>query len=255
MNIVRLRWLACKPLQSYRRHYSTTAEKTEEESAEEVRERQRWQDRYEFTDEEIEDEMRHESEWVERWREFKTQMRYYVNIFEEHDNLTERRQRESMFLWSHPATWKSAFAVFVILSAVYNDTVVERLFRKMNHFAKMGGGADWPTHYITLKEIHEGRRSIDDIIKTWDTVRDTHQRDWLLPLLTSEVLMKFALSPETLQGKNPNEAILNKLVEDLSFVEANISTMSAEIAYHLHNLISGDVCVSFFSFCFLISSC
>eukprot|EP01060_Flectonema_neradi_P030614 TRINITY_DN4492_c0_g1_i1.p1 TRINITY_DN4492_c0_g1~~TRINITY_DN4492_c0_g1_i1.p1 ORF type:complete len:316 (+),score=58.62 TRINITY_DN4492_c0_g1_i1:131-949(+) len=206
-----------------------------------MRERQRWQDRYEFTDEEIEDEMKSESEWVEKWREFKTNMRYYMNIFEEHDNISSRRRRDTLLLWREPIVLKAILGIVILLTGVYNQFTTTKLFKKMNYFTMMGGGADWPTHYITLKEIHEGRRSINEVVKTWETVRETHQRDWLLPLLTSEVIMKFALNPQVFQGKNPNEAIINKLVDDLAFIESNISTMSAEIAYHLHNLLVGDV--------------
>ncbi|KAJ9460293.1 hypothetical protein DIPPA_08745 [Diplonema papillatum] len=211
------------------------------EELEQMRERQRWQDRYEFTDEEIEEELRGESAWRERYRGVKNWLRYHFNLFESHENLTVRRERWKVLSWKDLRTKKALLGAFLLVLMIYGDFVRDKLLQKMRDLQQKGAGADWPTHYIALKEIHEGRRSLDQILKHWDRIRDAHQRDWLLPLLAGQVLVNFGSDPPVLRSSHPQESVLERLAEELTFVEADVSTMSAEIALHLNNLLTGEV--------------
>ena len=134
------------------------------EQLEEMRERQRWQDRYEFSDAEIEEELEGEKAYKERWRAAKTWLRYHVNIFEEHDNLTERRERWTILHWRDVRVWKYIIGISLLTVYIYGDWAKEKFFRKVQEFQERGGGADWPTYFITMSEIKEGRRSMDEIV-------------------------------------------------------------------------------------------
>eukprot|EP01064_Diplonema_japonicum_P026064 TRINITY_DN37483_c0_g1_i1.p1 TRINITY_DN37483_c0_g1~~TRINITY_DN37483_c0_g1_i1.p1 ORF type:complete len:317 (+),score=67.20 TRINITY_DN37483_c0_g1_i1:39-953(+) len=214
----------------------------EEPDLEEMRERQRWQDRYEFSDEEIEEELKGEKKWKEQWRGGKNWLRYYLNIFEEHDNLSERRERWQVLIWKDVRLVKSLIGLAVLTAMLYSEVARDKLFAKLREFSMKGSGTDWPTHYIELREIHEGKRNLDQIMSSWEKVRDAHQRDWLLPLLAAQALVNFVSQPAMLSnGGAPPDAVIEKLAEELSFIEADVTRMSAEVALHLHNLKSGDV--------------
>eukprot|EP01063_Lacrimia_lanifica_P035512 TRINITY_DN678_c0_g3_i1.p1 TRINITY_DN678_c0_g3~~TRINITY_DN678_c0_g3_i1.p1 ORF type:complete len:319 (+),score=116.92 TRINITY_DN678_c0_g3_i1:101-1057(+) len=216
-------------------------EEVDREELEAMRDRQRWQDRYEFSDDEIEEELRSERAYKEKYRAAKNWLRYYFNIFEEHDNLTERRHRWKILPWKDLRLRKALVGLGVIMLMMYGDTMKEKLYQKMADLRSRGGGADWPTHYIAMKEILEGKRGMDEILQCWEKVRDVHQRDWLLPLLAAQVLMNQVSNPPVLHTPNPSESILEALTEELAFIESDVNRMSAEIALHLHNLKTGEV--------------
>ena len=48
--------------------------------------------------------------------------------------------------------------------------------------------------------------------------------------------------PPVLSQGAPPDGVVDRLTEELAFIEADVGRMSAEIALHLHNLLSGDVC-------------
>eukprot|EP01061_Rhynchopus_euleeides_P015828 TRINITY_DN26927_c0_g1_i1.p1 TRINITY_DN26927_c0_g1~~TRINITY_DN26927_c0_g1_i1.p1 ORF type:complete len:331 (+),score=119.88 TRINITY_DN26927_c0_g1_i1:103-1095(+) len=217
------------------------SDRMSEEELEQMRERQRWQDRYEFADDEIEEELRREQAWKERYREARNWLRYHLNIFEEHDNLTERRERLKIINWKDIRVKKWLIGCFVLALIIYTDYMRQRYNRKLYEFQSRGGGADWPTHYINLKEIVEGRRSLNDILGLWETIRDVHQRDWLLPLLMGQALMNQIGNPPIMSLPNPSNSAIDRLAEELAFVEADVARVSAEVALHLYNLKSGDV--------------
>ena len=135
-----------------------------DEELEQMREQQRWQDRYEFSDEEIEEELRSERAYTERYRELRNWLRYHFNIFEEHDNLTERREKWGLANWRDLRVQKLVIAFCVGLALIYTDVLRQKFAKKAAEFQARGAGAEWPTHYIALKEIIEGKRELAELV-------------------------------------------------------------------------------------------
>lgn len=140
-----------------------------------------------------------------------------------------------------PIYWKAYIAMIISVFGLYNNDTNAWIQARVNESYSKGGGADWPTYYISLQEVHTGRRSLDAVVKTWDKVRDVHQRDWLLPLLSARALDAFVMNPPVLESEVPSEYIVNRLVEQLEFSEGDVTRMSAEIAVHINNLLVGNV--------------